>query len=307
MNGRTITELRSLQALTLNQKIDHAVGTIEKFCNEVENPVISFSGGKDSTVLMHLIRNIMKTDLPAIFVNTGNEFPDIIRFARQFDNVQIVRPKMKLKQIIEKYGFPLVSKEYSKMIYELRNNAKHSGRYLTGIQLSDGKKTSFILPAKYRFLVNEKFSCSDRCCSFLKKAPTSKLNSITGDMAEESLLRQFAWFRTGCNSFGKIHSKSKPLSIWTTSDIQSYIRRFNVRICDLYKDPRINRTGCMFCGFGAHLETFSRYEILKERYPKLYDYFLKMENNGVTYRQALNRCGIILPGERGYQTNFFGK
>jgi hypothetical protein len=63
----------------------------------------------------------------------------------------------------------------------------------------------------------------------------------------------------------------------------------------------------MVCGFGAHLESFSRFEILKERRPKLYDYFMKIENNGVTYKEALNRCGIILPGQRGYQTNIFAK
>ncbi|MDR0743029.1 MAG: phosphoadenosine phosphosulfate reductase family protein [Tannerella sp.] len=243
---RTIEELYRLQSLTLEQKIDHAFGTVEKFCNEVENPIISFSGGKDSTVLMHLIRNIMKIDMPAVFVNTGNEYPDIIRFVRQFDNVQIIRPKTHLKQIIEKYGFPLISKEYSKMIYELRHGIKHSQRYLTGIQ-SDGKKTTFILPVKYRFLVDEKFSCSEKCYYFLKKAPTSKLNSITGEMAEESIIRQSAWLRTGCNSFGKKHGKSKPLSIWTEADIYRYINRFNVRICDLYNDCRVQRTGCMMC------------------------------------------------------------
>jgi 3'-phosphoadenosine 5'-phosphosulfate sulfotransferase (PAPS reductase)/FAD synthetase len=301
---RTIEDLQRLQSLTLYQKIDHAVGTVEKFCNEVENPVISFSGGKDSTVLMHLIRHVMKIDLPAFFVNTGNEYSEIIRFVRQFDNVQIIRPKMHRKQIIEKYGFPLISKDYSNMIYELRHGTKHSQKYLTGI-MSNGKKTTFILPEKYRFLVNEKFSCSEKCCYFLKKAPTAKLNSITGEMAEESLVRQSAWLRTGCNSFGKKHGISKPLSIWTEAEIYRYINRFNVRICDLYNDFRVHRTGCMFCGFGAHLESFSRFEILKERYPKMYDYFMKIENNGVTYREALNRCGIILPGQRGYQMNIF--
>jgi 3'-phosphoadenosine 5'-phosphosulfate sulfotransferase (PAPS reductase)/FAD synthetase len=301
---RTRTELRRLQSLSLEQKIDHAVGTIEKFCNEVETPVISFSGGKDSTVLMHLIRNIMKTNLPAVFVNTGNEYPDIIKFVKRFDDVQIIRPKIHLKQVIERYGFPLISKEYSKIIYELRSGQKHAQRYLTGIQ-SDGKKTTFILPEKYRYLVNEKFSCSDKCCYFLKKKPTSKLNSITGEMADESIIRQSSWLVTGCNSFGKRHSKSKPLSIWTNKDIYMYINRFNVRICDIYKDMRIQRTGCMFCGFGAHLESLSRFEVVKELHPKLYNYFLNIKNSGVTYREALTRCKIILPGERGYQRNIF--
>jgi 3'-phosphoadenosine 5'-phosphosulfate sulfotransferase (PAPS reductase)/FAD synthetase len=304
--NRTIAELRRLQSLSLEQKIDHAVGTVEKNCSEVENPVISFSGGKDSTVLLHLIRNILKVNMPAVFVNTGNEYPDIVKFVKTFDSVQVIRPGIHLKQIVEKYGFPLISKEYSKMIYELRNGTKHSQRYLTGIR-QDGKKTTFILPGKYRFLINEKFSCSDRCCRFLKKAPTSKLNCITGEMADESVLRQSAWLRTGCNSFAKGHSISKPLSIWTDKDIYTYINRFNVRICDLYKDMRIRRTGCMFCGFGAHMESLSRFEVVKEMYPKLYTYFLNIENSGVTYREALNRCRIILPDCRGYQKNIFSK
>jgi hypothetical protein len=192
------------------------------------------------------------------------------------------------------------------MIYELRAGQKHSQRYLTGIQ-SDGKKTTFILPEKYRYLIKEKFCCSHLCCNYLKKAPVSKLTSITGEMADESIIRQSSWLNTGCNSFTKRHTKSKPFSIWTNRDIYTYINRFNIRICDIYKDMRIQRTGCMFCGFGAHLESLSRFEVVKEKYPKLYNYFLNIENNGVTYREALNRCGIILPGNRGYQENIFSK
>jgi 3'-phosphoadenosine 5'-phosphosulfate sulfotransferase (PAPS reductase)/FAD synthetase len=304
VHDRTINELRRLQELSIEQKIDHAVGTVEKFCNTVENPVISFSGGKDSTVLMHIIRNIMKTDLPAIFVNTGNEYPDIVKFVKEFDGVQIIRPKKRIKQVIEEYGFPLISKDYSKMIYELRRGAEHAQRYITGIQ-RDGKKTSFILPEKYRFLIDAKFCCSDKCCYFLKKQPAGKFNSITGEMADESILRQSAWLRTGCNSFGKKRGISKPLSIWTGADIYRYIRKFNVRICELYRDGRVQRTGCMFCGFGAHLESLSRFEPVMEKYPAAYEYFLKLENGGVTYLEALNRCGIVLPHQRGYQKSIF--
>lgn len=61
------------------------------------------------------------------------------------------------------------------------------------------------------------------------------------------------------------------------------------------------RTGCMFCGFGAHLEKFSRFEYLMENYPKMYRWFLGLENNGVTYEQALNKCGVILPHQGGFQ------
>ena len=302
---RTTKQLKEMQMWSLEQKIDHSIGTIEKFCEEVDNPVISFSGGKDSTVLMHIVRNILKINIPAIFVNTGNEYPEIIKFAtKKYDNVTVLRPKIHIKKIIEIYGFPLISKEYSKMIYELKNNSKHSSRYLTGIQ-QDGKKTSFILPEKYRYLINEKFNCSDKCCNFMKKQPTAKFNTITAEMATESILREKSWLRTGCNSFNKKHSKSKPLSIWTNKDIMDYKKLFNIEFSDIYNDFRIKRTGCMFCGYGAHLEYFSRFEYLMEKYPKLYNFFLSIENNGVSYLSALNACGIIMPNQKGYQRNIF--
>ena len=83
--------------------------------------------------------------------------------------------------------------------------------------------------------------------------------------------------------------------------MRDYIRMFNVAVCPIYSDYRIERTGCMFCGFGAHLEKFSRFEYLMENYPKMYRWFLGLENNGVTYEQALNKCGVILPHQGGFQ------
>jgi 3'-phosphoadenosine 5'-phosphosulfate sulfotransferase (PAPS reductase)/FAD synthetase len=301
---RTIKDFHEMQGWELQYKIEHAIEVISSFVYEVPDAVISFSGGKDSTVLMHLIRNVMKWQLPAIFVNTGNEYPEVIRFAtKKFGNTSTLHPKTHLQKPIEKYGFPLISKEYSKMIYELRHNAPHAQRYITGVQ-QDGTKTPFILPKKYHFLIRAQFSCSDKCCYFLKKKPTKKLNCITGEMGSESMLREKSWLRTGCNSFGK-YSKSKPFSIWTERDIWEYKRLFNIELCELYDDPRVARTGCMFCGFGATFENISRFEIVKERYPKIYSHFLKIENGGVSYQKALNRCGIILPDQYGYQRTIF--
>jgi 3'-phosphoadenosine 5'-phosphosulfate sulfotransferase (PAPS reductase)/FAD synthetase len=307
MKERTIEQFRQMQAWKLEHKIEHAIEVISSFCYEKSDAVVSFSGGKDSTVLMHLVRNILKMDIPAVFVNTGNEYPEIIRFAtKKYSNVSVIRPKIHLPEIICKYGFPLISKEYSKMIYEIRKGSPCSVRYLTGVQ-RDGGKTSFVLPKKYHFLLTAPFSCSDRCCDYLKKNPTKKIKAqIIGNLGSESILREKAWLRTGCNSFGKV-AKCKPFSIWTERDIWEYKRLFNVEFCDLYNDPRIARTGCMFCGFGATFEKFSRFEILKERYPKAYSQFLKLENNGISYREALQTCGVILPGDIGYQYNIFSK
>jgi len=133
-----------------------------------------------------------------------------------------------------------------------------------------------------------------------------KYDCITGELGSESRLREKGWLRTGCNVFGK-RSKSKPLSIWTEGNIWEYKQLFNLEFCELYNDPRITRTGCMFCGFGATFEKISRFEVLMERYPKAYNCFLKIENNGVTYRDALHAVGVILPDDVGYQRNIFSR
>jgi len=302
---RTKRLLMEYQNLTLEQKIDHSYGTIEQFLNKVSNPVILFSGGKDSTVLLHFIRKVMKIDIPAIFINTGNEYPEIIKFVKTFDNVTIIRPKHTIKKIIEKYGFPLISKEYSKMLYECKKGTKQSSRYLTGLR-SDGQPSKFILPKKYRHIIESPFYCSDKCCNFLKKNIAKNINSITATMASESTLRSFSWIRTGCNNFGKV-STSNPFSIWKESDIFEYKRYFGIKFCDVYEDPRITRTGCMFCGFGTNFEHLSRFEYLMENYPKLYNYFLNLQNNGISYETALNTVGVILPHQSHYQRNIFSK
>lgn len=78
----TVVELRERQSWTLEQKIDHSLGTIEAFVNRMggeDKVYVSFSGGKDSTVLFHLARRIYPNIL-GVFCNTGNEYPDIITY-----------------------------------------------------------------------------------------------------------------------------------------------------------------------------------------------------------------------------------
>jgi hypothetical protein len=84
---------------------------------------VSFSGGKDSTVLLNLVRE----DYPnvrAVFVDTGLEYPEIRQFVKTFDNVEWLKPKMTFKNVVEKYGYPFISKEVSEKVY-------YAKRYLT--------------------------------------------------------------------------------------------------------------------------------------------------------------------------------
>lgn len=134
------------------------------------------------------------------------------------------------------------------------------------------------------------FLVSHYCCTVMKKSPLGiyersvKRHPYIGTMAVESQMRKTAWLRHGCNAFDK-KASSQPLSFWTEQDIFEYIQRFKVNICSVYGDICVDdngkyrctgcqRTGCMFCGFGAHLEKDGnrRFLNLKETHPKQYNY-----------------------------------
>lgn len=201
-----LIELKKRQEWNLNQKIDHSLGVIDQFISRLEGKVyVSFSGGKDSTVLLDLCR-IINPNIKAVFCNTGNEYPDIVRFVRELKstpgyNIEIITPKIKPVEVFENYGFPLISKETSRCIYDVKFSK--SEKLINHRLYGEGGKTKGKLPIKWRFLVNEEFKISDFCCKKLKKDPFRKyerltgLSPILGIMASESILRQSTYIRRG--------------------------------------------------------------------------------------------------------------
>ena len=283
----TIQELNTRQGWTLSQKIDHAVGTV-----------------KDSTVLLDIVRRFVDRDIKAVFCNTGNEYPEIFRFVRSTENVTIIRPGITVKEVIGKYGFPLISKEQAHGIRQAKTTKSEK---LLSIRLHGTDKTrgytSGKIADRWQYLIKQPFMVSEQCCECLKKRPFAKYNKQTGEvpilgiMAGESDLRKQQYIRRGgCNSFQNNHIASYPISIWTDADIWAYLRKFKVPYCELY-DKGHTRTGCMFCGFGAHIEKISRFELLYDLHPKAYNVFMNYQNNGYTYREALRAIGVQLPDE----------
>lgn len=111
--------LRQLQSLPLHAKITLAEQRIMEWYKHFDgNVYISFSGGKDSTVLTHLVHGIYP-DVPLVFANTGLEYPEIRRFAESM-GAEPIYPRMRFDQVISKYGYPLISKEVSEAIYYAR-------------------------------------------------------------------------------------------------------------------------------------------------------------------------------------------
>lgn len=116
----TAERLAELQALPLSRKIQISQARIiEWYQKHNGNVIVSFSGGKDSTVLLLLVRTLYP-DVPAVFSNTGLEYPEIQRFVRKFPNVTVVTPKMRFDQVVSTYGYPLIGKEVAEAIYYAR-------------------------------------------------------------------------------------------------------------------------------------------------------------------------------------------
>lgn len=127
MAKHTIAELQQYQALTLNQKIEMTKARIKAWVEHygLDGVYVSFSGGKDSTVLLHIARQLYP-DIKAMFVDVPTQYPELKEFVKKFENVDIISPKMSFMEVCEKYGFPIISKEVSECVYGAR-------KYLTSI------------------------------------------------------------------------------------------------------------------------------------------------------------------------------
>ena len=121
----TLQDLQYFQAMPLNIKIGLTYNRLREWLNVYPDSYVSFSGGKDSTVLLDIVRKRWP-DTPAVFVSTGLEFPEIVDFVKTFENVEIIKPKMNFVEVIKKYGYPMISKEVSESVQGAR-------KYLTSI------------------------------------------------------------------------------------------------------------------------------------------------------------------------------
>ena len=293
-----ILQLRIRQAMSLEDKIRFTKRRINEWVNEFgENGVyISFSGGKDSTVLLHLVRSIFP-NVPAVFVDTGLEYPEIKKFVKTFDNVEIVRPKMMFNQVLDKYGFPIISKEVSECVDQARKsllNGKDTCRLkkLRGTLLDKNGNLSSYNQQKWAFLLEAPFKISNQCCRIMKKNPAHNYYKetgrvpIIGTMASESRLRTQQYLRQGCNGFNNKIPASTPMAFWTEQDVLQYLYKNKIPYASVYGDIEIDkngeyyttgcqRTGCMFCGYGCHLEKEpNRFQRMKETHPIQYDYII---------------------------------
>lgn len=127
-NKHVISDLYQMQSLPLNAKVRMTQWRIREWVDEYgeDGVYISFSGGKDSTVLLDIARKLYP-NIKAMFVDTGLEYPEIRQFVKQFNNVDWIKPKMTFRQVIERYGYPFISKEVSECVYGARKFLRAGG------------------------------------------------------------------------------------------------------------------------------------------------------------------------------------
>ena len=308
-------ELKQMQSLPLEAKIRMTQRRIRDWYEHWDGMVyVSFSGGKDSTVLKHIVDN-MYDDVPSLFVNTGLEYPEIQKFAMSQPNVVTVRPEMRFDEVLKGYGYPVISKEVSDTVFGARHGGGSGKWKSTRLQRlrgeytnKDGTKSKYNCE-KWGFLLDAPFEISDKCCKVMKKKPSRQYSKetgrkqIVGTMAGESRLRFSNWLKNGCNAFDAAVPSSQPMSFWTEQDVLQYIKKYDVPYCSVYGDivpvddgeqvegqlttfdvlndyegtllqtTGCDRTGCIFCMFGCHLEKEpNRFQRLKETHPRQYQY-----------------------------------
>jgi 3'-phosphoadenosine 5'-phosphosulfate sulfotransferase (PAPS reductase)/FAD synthetase len=308
--------LQQKQAWTLDQKIFHFFEVVDKYYHTFDGKVyLSFSGGKDSTVLKYFLDKWTEINgypkVINVFNDTTNEHKEILDFVKSFgDEVVWTRPKMTFAQTLVKYGFPLISKEQSMAISRYQNTKSEEVKTyrLTGFRNGIKVGLAGVISKKWHFMIDAPFKITNRCCDILKKDPVKRfeketgLKAIIGTMADESMVRRRQYIKDGnCNVFTKGKEKCKPLSIFTEKDIWDLIKKYDIKICSIYYDQIINgelvtgetRTGCKMCGFGCQFEDpdNNRFTRLSKREPNVFKSFM----DKLGYRNVLEFWGIKIP------------
>lgn len=294
-------DLQNLQAQDIDFKLQHCINMIASFYHkESGNCYLSYSGGKDSTLLRWVIHTKASKifpeleNIPVVYFDTGLEYPEVKSFVKSMPDVIIRRPEINFFQCIMKYGYPIISKEISQCIGEARKcpggamDIRMHGEYIN----PNNGKVQFN-HKKYLPLMELPIMFSNKCCNYLKKRPAKLYEketgryAITAEMAEESILRARSWIGTGCNAYssnGAKRPKSKPMSIFTEQDVLGLIFNNHIEIPSVYGDIILDnnnqykctgcdRSGCIWCPYGVHLEKDeTRFQRLANTHPKQYEY-----------------------------------
>lgn len=256
--------------LTLFDRVE-TIRTINKQYDLENKAYISFSGGKDSTTLHHLIDIALPGNkIPRVFINTGIEYLDIVMFVKElakYDNrIIIIEPTQNIRQLLQEHGYPFKSKIHSKKLSQFQRGFKNKSiyEYIDGVRTNE--KGDYVKPfhtcplsLKHQFNDDYELKISDKCCDILKKKPGAKWSKennksivLTGMRGAEGGTRS----NIGCLTYkNKKLEKFHPLLVVSDEWEEWFINKYDIKLCKLYYAPyHFYRTGCKGCPFALELQ-----------------------------------------------------
>lgn len=266
-------------------------------------------GGLDSITLFLFLKSI-GIHVPAVSVSTLED-KSIQRIHKKLGIISL-KPLKSKTQILQEFGFPIISKETAGKIETLQNptpnnsTVRHAiitgetgeyGGFRTGTRMKMARKWLNLFAGMENENESVNYQCapfkvSEKCCYYLKEKPCDDWakahNSVSylGLMASEGGRRQKSLMINGCNYFGKSTVRSAPFAIFSRQDLLQLALELNVPVPEIYgeivRDPdgtlrttKAQRTGCSMCGFGIHLEERPhRFDILRESNPKEWEFWM---------------------------------
>lgn len=306
-----IWEFVQKQRLPYEQKLILAERRAREFYEELDGMCYVSVGGLDSITLLTFLRSIGLDDVPAVSVSCLED-RSIQRIHKQL-GVEVLKPLKSQKQVVEEYGYPIISKEKARKIASLQqpNNPKQT--FIHALITGDmGKQGGFKhsdrikLPDKWLKLFGglyqehrpdfpmqvAPFKVSSECCYWMKERPCMDYAKKTGRspymglMASEGGQREKGLMKNGCNYYGKTVTRSCPFAIFMRQDLLQLALDLNVPVPEIYgeivrdedgtlRTTRAQRTGCAMCGFGIHIEKRPhRYDRLREENPKYWHWLM---------------------------------
>lgn len=261
----------------LEDRLQKIRSVINKY--DEENFYVSFSGGKDSVVLSALIDMALPENrIPRVYSNTGIELNMIRDFVCEMQKIDgriiIVKPGIPIKSMLEKEGYPFKSKLHAHCVdlYQKYGFEKNMVNGYLGKRPEYWHSQQCPKKLRYQFTTKNKLKISDICCIKMKEEPLVKWSkennkpiAIIGTMRDEGGRRGRSG--SGCLQFyGSKLKQFKPLMPITKCWEDWFIKKYNVKICDIYKPPyNFERTGCKGCPFALHLQ--HELDVLEEFFP----------------------------------------
>lgn len=259
-------ELKELQALSLREKIELTNNFIGHLVGEHEHPLVAWSGGQDSTILLYLVLR-QKPNIDVGWVNTGVEFPECIHFINWLKdewniNLHIVKPEATFWQTSEEYGWPILGKGSSGYWWSRADALENKGRRKLARATRDAR-------------------ISAACCRILKEKPMDSLCQrlgvdciITGNLVAESRQRFLIWAQRGACYFSEKRQRCSawPLAWWVHEDILEFHRKFRIPHSPIY-DMGHSRNGCWPCLMDFRFPD-NKLRILRQSHPKLWQFLI---------------------------------